>query len=127
MFGQPVLKDFQEHIDLQKGYGNPFLIPSIHKPFQGNGYISSALVLYFKDQMLLQRRDAFTEHNPLKWSFFGGGVDIGESPLQAAVREGYEELNIIPDKLQLIDFRQRNSSFTNLEYFFAQELNIFHT
>lgn len=48
---------------------------------------------------LLQMRDgADGIPHPLQWDFFGGGVEDGESPFAAAVREFLEELGHAPTK-----------------------------
>ncbi|MEK6963903.1 MAG: NUDIX domain-containing protein [Nanoarchaeota archaeon] len=55
-----------------------------------------ALVVPVRDrQLLLQLRD---DHAPTRknlWSFFGGSIEGSESPLEAAVREYKEELDIV--------------------------------
>lgn len=57
--------------------------------------VKSAVGVVFSPQfeLLLGKAIADDERNG-KWVFPGGGVDGGESPLQAAVREVYEETGI---------------------------------
>lgn len=52
-----------------------------------------ALLIPFnsKHEIFLQDR---TDYKPPPWGFFGGGVEAGETPLQAVIRETKEELNI---------------------------------
>ncbi|WP_189091257.1 NUDIX domain-containing protein [Deinococcus ruber] len=42
-------------------------------------------------QMLVQDRRG---HRPPPWGFFGGGIEAGETPLQAVLREAWEELGM---------------------------------
>lgn len=42
-------------------------------------------------QLLLQDRRGYKYPD---WGFFGGGVEAGETPLQAVIREAKEELNV---------------------------------
>lgn len=54
----------------------------------------SAVILYDdQDRILLQHRTDDAPTFPGYWSFFGGGVEPGETLEQAAVREAYEELS----------------------------------
>lgn len=55
---------------------------------------SALLILYRDDKILLQLRDEGAQRFPGYWSFFGGGVDTGETPLEAVRREAMEELEI---------------------------------
>jgi 8-oxo-dGTP pyrophosphatase MutT (NUDIX family) len=41
--------------------------------------------------MLVQDRRG---HRPPPWGFFGGGIEAGETPLQAVLREAWEELGL---------------------------------
>ena len=44
---------------------------------------------------LMQMRDNHPGiHFPLKWSFFGGGMEEGETPLETARREIFEEIGV---------------------------------
>ena len=47
-----------------------------------------------KGEFLIQTRTPNKNHFPNMWSQTGGGVDTGETPLQAALRECKEELGI---------------------------------
>ncbi|WP_208430475.1 NUDIX domain-containing protein [Methyloceanibacter sp. wino2] len=54
----------------------------------------SAVILYDdQDRILLQHRTDDAPTFPGYWSFFGGGVEPGETLEEAAVREAYEELS----------------------------------
>ncbi|MBI4151104.1 NUDIX domain-containing protein [Candidatus Woesearchaeota archaeon] len=45
-------------------------------------------------RMLLQHRDAHPKYRPNMWGFFGGGIEQGETPEKAVIREAHEELQI---------------------------------
>lgn len=64
----------------------------------------SGILFKYNDKVLLCKRSP-NQSLPGKWSIPGGGVENGESPREAAVREFFEETNIIiedPDELKLI-------------------------
>lgn len=50
------------------------------------------VILHTPDRLILGKRSP-TSNNPNQWNFFGGGIDEGESPAEAAVRELFEEIN----------------------------------
>lgn len=53
----------------------------------------SVIILYNKDkEILLQHRSETATRNPGFWGFFGGGIEKGETPVEAVVRETFEEL-----------------------------------
>lgn len=55
----------------------------------------SILLLYnSKGEILLQHRTKDAPYYPDYWGFFGGGIEDGESPEEALVREAKEELQI---------------------------------
>jgi 8-oxo-dGTP pyrophosphatase MutT (NUDIX family) len=51
---------------------------------------SAWVILYTENQLILGKRGP-SQKNPNQWNFFGGGVDEGEDPRAAAVRELKEE------------------------------------
>ncbi|MFC1686780.1 NUDIX domain-containing protein [Nanoarchaeota archaeon] len=60
-------------------------------------------ILYDKDKkVLLQHRTKYTKRLPCYWAFFGGSVNKGETPNEAAKREAFEELNFISRNPKLV-------------------------
>ena len=53
----------------------------------------AGIFLYNKEKkILLQHRDDDAPVEPSKWGVFGGGMEKGETPLEAVKRECFEEL-----------------------------------
>lgn len=59
-------------------------------------YISvvGVVIINSNNEILLQKRSRFKRANPSKWGICGGKVDLGETPLEAGVRETLEEIGI---------------------------------
>lgn len=57
--------------------------------------LNAALIILYdrQNRILLQHRTVDAERLPDCWAFFGGQIDVGESPLEAVYREAFEELN----------------------------------
>lgn len=51
----------------------------------------SILIPHKNGKILLQDR---TGHKPPPWGFFGGSIEPGETPMQALIRETFEELTV---------------------------------
>ena len=66
-------------------------------------YISVVGVVIINDgnEILLQKRSRFKKANPSKWGICGGKVDLGETPIDAGVRETLEEIGIFLNKDEL--------------------------
>ena len=58
-----------------------------------NFKVTSILLYNSEGRFLLQHRDKGIKNNADKWSFFGGGVEEGESYLECVKREAMEELS----------------------------------
>lgn len=61
-----------------------------------SNYGAGLLIVRHKDGKILMTRRAAGESSPGYWDFAGGGVEEGETELEAAVREGREELGGLP-------------------------------
>lgn len=62
-----------------------------------NGYYISVVgvvIINNNNEILLQKRSRFKRANPSKWGICGGKVDLGETPLDAGIRETLEEIGI---------------------------------
>lgn len=66
-------------------------------------YISvvGVVIINGKNEILMQKRSRFKRANPSKWGICGGKVDLGETPLDAGVRETLEEIGIEIKKKEL--------------------------
>lgn len=82
--------------------------------------IGSKLVLFVGDRLAtLQRDDRPGLLWPGYWDLPGGGIEAGETPLQCALRETYEELGltIAPEKIHW--GRDYGTSSGEISWFFA--------
>lgn len=61
----------------------------------------AGVILYYKNKIILQLRDKNSRTaNPNLWGIFGGKIENGENPEQAAIRELKEELGLNVKKLK---------------------------
>lgn len=63
--------------------------------------IVGVVILNSNNELLLQKRSKLKRVNPNKWGICGGKVDLGETPLEAGVRETLEEIGIQLSKEEL--------------------------
>lgn len=69
-----------------------------------NGYYISVVgvvIVNENDEILFQKRSRLKRTNPNKWGICGGKVNLGETPLEAGVRETMEEIGILLNKEEL--------------------------
>lgn len=55
-----------------------------------------------------------------KWSMMSGGIDEGETPIEALKREMYEELFIKPDDIMFKYIRLEHVPEKNLDFYYYQ-------
>lgn len=83
----------------------------------------SLILLFDKDKrILLQHRSKDAKRLPDFWGFFGGGIEEGETPEQALIRESKEELDYTPQKPRLVmqqEFEYKNVN--NKKYVYMEE------
>ena len=67
-------------------------------------YVAKALVLNSRGEVLILRRSSTDSARPHDWDLPGGGIDPGEEPGQAVLREIAEEVSIslTADAIRLI-------------------------
>ncbi len=66
-------------------------------------YISVVGVVIFNsnNELLLQKRSKLKRVNPGKWGICGGKVDLGETTIEAGIRETFEEIGVSLNKEDL--------------------------
>ena len=80
-----------------------------------------AVILYDKDKrILIQHRTDDAPKDPDRWGFFGGCLEKGETPLDAAKRECSEELEYsLENPLLILKINQDNTE----AYVFIEKYN----
>lgn len=63
--------------------------------------VVGVVIINENDEILLQKRSRFKRANPSKWGICGGKIDLGETPLEAGIRETLEEIGILLNKEEL--------------------------
>ncbi len=82
----------------------------------------SVVILYDdKGRVLLQHRADDAARSPGMWSFFGGGIEEGETHEEAVVRECFEELDYTLENPKLIYQREINES--DIIYVYCEKYN----
>lgn len=82
--------------------------------------IRKAVGIIFRDQegrVLLQHRTEDAPKNPGCWGFFGGHIEEGETPEQAAKREVKEELGIELDNFSFFKKFTGSDQYGQFEFF----------
>ena len=98
-----------DKLDNKKEYLNK--VSERHEKIEGE-YRQSVhtWIMNSKGEFLIQKRTPNKKNFPNMWSQTGGGVDSGETTLQAAIRECHEELgiNVEKDEIEfMISFKRK--------------------
>lgn len=64
-------------------------------------HVVCVVIINSKNEVLLQKRSKFKRTNPGVWGVCGGKIDYGETPVDAGVRETFEEIGININKENL--------------------------
>lgn len=89
-----------------------------------NGYYISVVgvvIINENDEILLQKRSRFKRSNPSKWGICGGKVDLGETPLEAGIRETFEEIGITLDKEKLKILKMDTNNKTHFTVYYIRK------
>ena len=63
--------------------------------------VVGVVIINDNNEILLQKRSRFKKANPGKWGICGGKVELGETTLDAGIRETLEEIGVFLDKKDL--------------------------
>ncbi len=87
--------------------------------------------MYTDGREVMLCRRARPDGHPGVWAFPGGKIEEGENPLQAAIRESWEEIRHVPRKVKKFDFTQSHdvefTTFRCATVKFTPELDHEHT
>jgi 8-oxo-dGTP diphosphatase len=75
--------------------------------------ISMAIITHGDKVLMIRRRQ---REGKLSWAFPGGGIEAGETPEQAAVRETLEETSLEVKSVQVIGARIHPSTGADMTY-----------
>ena len=87
---------------------------------------NATAILLFDDnkKILLQHRDNKAKVCPLFWAFFGGGIEKGEKPKEAAVREAKEELDYdLKNPALMLEIDLKEKSAYKTKYVFMEKID----
>ena len=70
------------------------------------------IVYYPRKGLFLLAKRSGRVNNPHRWNLFGGQLDPGESPIQAALRELKEESGIRASKRELLKIKTRRIRYS---------------
>ena len=87
-------------------------------------YIAKIFITDGKGKLLVTKRHP-NKHHPNLWECTGGVVTAGETPLEGAVRELFEETGIkaLPDELEFIGvYTNREKSYKSYKYLLRKDI-----
>ena len=95
---------------------------------------TSIMALFHDGKLLILKRGSTAPWMPNKWSLVGGGVDEGESPSEAIVRETFEETGAIVTELKHVgtiyfiwdeNWAKTEKQKKRYKYFKGEEMHLF--
>lgn len=114
--------------ELYRSGGDLVRAAEIARNFAQGPHVAAGILYRCGDSVLLLLRSTNTADFPLHWGFPGGGIEEGETPEQAAMRESQEEIGQAPtDPLCVLDYADGFTTFgLNVAECFAPTLNPEH-
>lgn len=87
--------------------------------------VTGVVIINDNNEILLQKRSRFKRSNPSKWGICGGKVNLGETTLDAVIRETLEEIGIILDKkdLKILSIYTNEKAYFTV-YYVRKNVNI---
>ena len=87
---------------------------------------ASAYALAIHDGHILLAQLAQHCSRPGYWTLPGGGIDHGEQPMEAVVREAMEETGLVASELQLLHARTFSEKHPHEDYLAVQLIYVAH-
>lgn len=87
--------------------------------------VTGVVIINDNNEILLQKRSRFKRSNPSKWGICGGKVNLGETTLDAVIRETLEEIGIVLDKkdLKILSIYTNEKAYFTV-YYVRKNVNI---
>ena len=87
--------------------------------------VVGVVIVNSKNEILLQKRSMLKKSNPGKCGICGGKINLGETPIDAAVRETLEEIGINIERSKLKEMRKAaNGKGYFTIFYIKQDLDI---
>jgi mutator protein MutT len=83
----------------------------------------SLILISNKNKFLLLKRSKGEHHNSDKWGLPGGTVEKDETPMDAAIRELYEETSLKITNMRVLEKYPYNDTFINVYVYNSSEFN----
>lgn len=80
--------------------------------------VVGVVIINNNNEILLQKRSRLKRANPRKWGICGGKVNLGETPLEAGIRETLEEIGIFlnKEKMEVIRVSANGKAYYTIYY-----------
>jgi 8-oxo-dGTP pyrophosphatase MutT (NUDIX family) len=77
---------------------------------------AAGVLIIAKGQVLLLQRNG-EDNYPFHWGLPAGGIEVGETPMAAAMREAYEEIGLIANKNSLREIAHTTTDVSDFTTF----------